>query len=190
MTKKFIPPKLIDNKVEFTNKYMTLNTDTIVLTKPDGIQLKSEYYYVDCPNFVVGIAIKNNQILMVNQYRYPVGRFDLEFVAGMVDHNKNPEESMLAEFKEEAGIVADSVTLIGEYCPLPGQNSNKGFVYYTYDFSEAETSLEEYEQCTDLTKVWIPLNAFSQMIYENKIKDGVTLAAWAMFQESFLIKNP
>lgn len=189
MINKFTPPKTIDTKIEFTNKYITVNTDIILLTKQDGYQFKSEYYYITCPNFVVCIAIKEEQICLVKQYRYPVGRFDLEFVAGMVDANKNSEEAALAEFREEAGIIPNSIHLIGEFVPLPGQNANKGFVYFSDNFSEKDPELEVYEQCTDLSKIWIPIDLFSQMIQENKIKDGITLAAWSMFKESIFNKK-
>jgi ADP-ribose pyrophosphatase len=177
----------LDSKTEYSNEYMSLQSESLLLIKEEnGIvkQLNKEYYSINCPNFVVGIVIKDNKLLVVNQYRHPVGDMNMEFVAGMIEKDESPRKAIIKELKEEAGIVPKSIKLLGKCRPLSGQNKNYCFVYLITDFSFSERNLEEYEDFTNLSIQWISIKSFKRMIKSNRLQDGVTLMSWALYSES------
>lgn len=45
------------------------------------------------------------KIVMIRQYRYPVGNYIYELPAGLIDDGESPEEAAIREMKEETGFA-------------------------------------------------------------------------------------
>jgi len=182
-----IKPKILNTTIEFANKYMTLVSESLLFEREVCGEIKTlekDYYFIKCPDFVTCIVIKNDKLLVVNQYRHPTGSMNTEFVAGMIDAGDSPDVAVMKELKEEAGIVPNHIIYLGKCQPLSGQNKNTCHVYLVNDFTETETILEEYEEFSELTHSWIPISDFKNMIRSNELDDGVTLMAWCLFLEN------
>lgn len=188
MSKKFLPPIVLGTKTPYSNQYMSITETSIILRKQD-LKTKEietfykEYYAVESHDFVVGIVVKDDKILIINQYRVPLKSFNTEFVAGTVEAGESAEEAIRKELLEEAGIKANIIECLGKLYPLCGSNSTVGHLYLIKDFEEVSRNLEEYEKFTNLTVAWIGIDEFKKLIQSNEIVDGVTLAAWALFRE-------
>lgn len=52
---------------------------------------------------IIATITQENKILLVKQFRPPLGKYVLEFPAGLVDQGESPEKSALRELKEETG---------------------------------------------------------------------------------------
>ena len=79
---------------------------------------------------VVILAEHDGHILLVEQYRVPVGRRVLELPAGLVgdeDPKAGVEGTALKELEEETGYRADRVERLGEFYSSPGMAS-EGFM--------------------------------------------------------------
>lgn len=184
--KKFLQPTFLGTNIEFENKYVRVRTDSIILHREvDGKieDLHKEYFTADSENFVVGIVLKDNKLLTISQYRVPLRKFNTEFIAGTIEQNETPEQAIRKELLEEGGIKANNIRYLGQMNPLAGFNSTIGYFYLIDDFVEVDVQLEEYEKFTNLTKSWISIEDFRILLQSNKITDGVTLAAWALFRE-------
>ena len=64
-------------------------------------------------------------VILVSQYRVPLGRFSLEIPAGLVgdDEGKAGEpaiEAAARELEEETGYAADTLEVVGEFYSSPG----------------------------------------------------------------------
>ena len=72
------------------------------------------------------VAIENGHVLLVEQYRVPLGRRCLELPAGLVG-DETAGESVLAsaarELEEETGYRAERVESLGEFVSSPGMTS-------------------------------------------------------------------
>ena len=74
------------------------------------------------------LAIDDAHVLLVEQYRVPLGRNCIELPAGLVgDHDENSDEdasiAAIRELEEETGYRADSMIDCGEFFSSPGMVS-------------------------------------------------------------------
>jgi ADP-ribose pyrophosphatase len=69
------------------------------------------------------LAVDDGHVLLIDQFRVPLGRRCLELPAGLIgdDHDGDTEESAaIRELEEETGYTAERVELIGEFHSSPG----------------------------------------------------------------------
>ncbi len=72
---------------------------------------------------VVILAIDAGEVLLIDQYRVPLGRRCIELPAGLIgdDHDDDTVEAAAArELEEEVGYAAGRITAIGEFHSSPG----------------------------------------------------------------------
>jgi ADP-ribose pyrophosphatase len=77
----------------------------------------------DSTKAVVVIAEHDGKIILVEQYRVPVGGRCLELPAGLVgdeDKDATIEETAVKELEEEAGFTAERIEILGEFHSSPG----------------------------------------------------------------------
>lgn len=75
------------------------------------------------------LAFDAGHVLLVEQYRVPLGRNCLELPAGLVGDETAGEEAAMAairELEEETGYRANRMTDLGRFCSSPGMTS-EGF---------------------------------------------------------------
>ena len=78
---------------------------------------------------VVIVAEHEGKVVLVEQYRVPLGRRCLELPAGLVgdeDPDATVVETAVKELEEETGFTADRIEVIGEFFSSPGMVS-EGF---------------------------------------------------------------
>ena len=74
-------------------------------------------------NAVVIIAEHDGKVILIEQYRVPVGARCLELPAGLVgdeDEHATVEETAVKELEEETGFTCDRVERLGEFHSSPG----------------------------------------------------------------------
>lgn len=72
------------------------------------------------------VAIEDGDVILVEQYRVPLGRNCLELPAGLVGDEtagESVEASAARELEEETGYRADRIEALGEFCSSPGMVS-------------------------------------------------------------------
>jgi ADP-ribose pyrophosphatase len=75
------------------------------------------------------LAVDKGQVILVEQYRVPIGRQCLELPAGLVGDHEEGEEiaaAAIRELEEETGYRADRMTDLGRFHASPGMSS-EGF---------------------------------------------------------------
>ena len=115
MTDKAIVPREI-RKV-FEGKIFTVQVET--LTLPKGHELRAEI--IRHPGSVVIIPITDEgRIVLVRQYRAPLGRWAWELPAGSLKPGEDPERAARRECHEEIGLVPGRLEKLGSFYPTPG----------------------------------------------------------------------
>lgn len=74
------------------------------------------------------IAIDEDHVILVEQYRVPLGRVCLEIPAGLIGdddgaENESAEAAAIRELEEETGYRADRMESLGEFYSSPGMVS-------------------------------------------------------------------
>lgn len=81
-------------------------------------------------------AADGRHILLVDQYRVPLGRRCIELPAGLVGDNEAGEDAMLAatrEIEEETGYRPGRMVKLGEFWSSPGMVSESFTLYRAFD---------------------------------------------------------
>lgn len=109
---------------------MTLERETIVWQgKFITAKTNGKWEYVSRARGIkagVILAVDEGHVILVEQYRVPLGRNCLELPAGLVgDHEAGEAVDVAAarELEEETGYRADAIEIIGEFYSSPGMVS-------------------------------------------------------------------
>ena len=125
---------------------------------------------------VVLALFDNDDILLVRQYRYPIGDNVIELPAGKLDAGEDPQKCAERELREETGYVANRWTKLTTIMTTPGFCNERLHIYMAQDLSQSPQgqSLEEGEQTIKVLRV--PLVESLAMIERGEIVDGKTIA--------------
>lgn len=169
-------PTVTSSEIIHKNPWWQLRHD--VLTLPNGNP--GNYYIVELRPAVLIIAKDQDRLLVIKQYRHPVGRELTQFPMGLAEAN---EESLMAaerELKEETGFEADHWQLLGRIDRAPGFATGTLDVFLASKLHDSQhTHLEETE--ADLRHDWISIDEWKRSIERNEITCSNTLSAWALY---------
>lgn len=134
---------------------------------PDG-KIIEEYFVVELPPSACAVAItETGEILMVRQYRHPIGETILELPGGFVDENEDHDMAMQRELKEETGYEFSSIILLGKVAANPGVLNN--FTYLFLAQGGVKTAAQKLDKNEELTVEKISLETLKTLFLENKI---------------------
>ena len=91
--------KRLRGEVIFKGRMLRVERDTVQL--PNGLETSREV--VRHPGAVAIIALIDQQVLLVRQYRYAIGQSTLEIPAGKLDPQELPLDCAVRELREETG---------------------------------------------------------------------------------------
>ena len=173
--------KQLSFEYKFKGRIINLRVDEALL--PNGATASREIVEHGGGICVVPLT-ENNEILMVEQFRYPYGEVVLEIPAGKRDGNEEPLEGGKRELREETGATAESYTFLGELYPTPGYCGEIIYMYLARGLSYGETDPDE-DEFLNLKR--IPLETAVDMIMKGEIKDAKTQAA--ILKTERMLKN-
>ena len=127
--------------------------------------------------------VQNDVLLMTEQFRYPTHEkgpgWLTEIVAGMVDTDEAPVDSMKREIREEVGYRVSSLQHIGTFYVSPGGSSERIHLFYsavdqTDRVSNGGGKLSEGEDVRVMTK---PVSQALEELDQGGIMDAKTMIA-------------
>ena len=160
---------------------MTVREDEI--RRSDGSS--GIYGVVDKPTFALVIATDGDRYRLVEQFRYPIGLRRWEFpqgtAPGTLDGDEPaPAELAAQELREETGLRATSLVVVGRLDVAPGMSSQRGWVYLATGITEGEHEREHEEQ--DMHSDWFTGEQIERMMADGTITDAQSLAAWTLLR--------
>lgn len=166
----------LSSRIVYKNRWMKVKEDSV--RRPSGAE--GIFGVVEKPDFVVIIAIQDQHIYLVEQYRYPVQARYWELPQGSWESEPNADHAKLAagELQEETGLVASTMEYVGHQFLAYGY-SNQGYhIYLATGLRKASTKLDEEEE--GLISQKFPLEDFESMIKDGRIKDATTVNAYGL----------
>ena len=131
--------------------------------------------YIRHPGGVCVAAVDDDEnIYMVEQFRYPFGKALTEVPAGKLEFGKDPEQCGRRELKEEVGAVADSFEYLGCIYPTVAYDTEIIHMFLARGLHFGEQHLDDGE-FLDVKK--IPLKEVYRMVMANELNDAKTQMA-------------
>lgn len=133
------------------------------------------------------IAIKDSddKYFMVKQYRYVQNKEMLEFCAGKIEKDENPDDAVIREAKEETGCIVKNVKKFGYIVPTCGYSSEKIYLYY----GEVDRKVDQHLDKDERINVYkYSLKEIKEMILDGTINDAKTIALLYHIENSGLDK--
>ncbi len=136
----------------------------------NGEELTREY--VKHTGAVAVLTInEKDELLLLKQYRRPVGSYLMEFPAGLLDV---PGESKLdcakRELAEEANLQASNWTELISFHATPGGNSETITVFVAKGLSNAASDFIASGEEKDMPKTWVPIAQALESVLSSEIK--------------------
>lgn len=131
----------------------TIRVDLHDVTAPEGDRF--DYPVVHLPSVAVAVVVRDEQVLVLRTYRYPVGRYGYELPGGGVDPGEDPAVAAARETAEETGWapVGPGRPLI-TFQPLPGGVVTTVHVHLWTDAERSGAPLDRHEPGQ---AQWIPV---------------------------------
>jgi ADP-ribose pyrophosphatase len=163
--------KPFKKKTIYSGNAVGFNADEVIL--PDGKKACREY--MRHPGAVAAVAFTGKgDIVLVRQYRYPIGKLTYEIPAGKLDKGESPVSCVRRELAEETGFTAKKIRKLCAYWPTPAFSDEVIHIYLARGLKQAGMSpdSDEFIDC----KI-VPLKRALSWIKNGKIRDSKTIIA-------------
>lgn len=163
--------KTLEEKNIFDGRIIHVSVDKVEL--PNGRTSTREV--VKHPGGVGIVALtEKNEVLLVNQFRYPYKSEIIEIPAGKLNPGEDPLECGKRELHEETGAAASEYISLGKLLPSPGYTNEIIHLYLAKNLSYGAQQPDE-DEFLDVIK--IPLEKAIEMVMSDKLKDSKTQIA-------------
>jgi ADP-ribose pyrophosphatase len=128
------------------------------------------------PGAVAVLAVRDDEVLLVTQYRHPVGARLDELPAGLLDIAGEP--ALLAaqrELVEEAGYAAARWDVLVDLWTSPGMTDEAIRIFLARDLTSVERDVQEHEEL-EMTSHWLPLDVAVSDALEGRLTNAVAVA--------------
>ncbi|XVH32556.1 NUDIX hydrolase [Haloferacaceae archaeon DSL9] len=117
---------VLESVAEYETGWFTGGYDLV--EQPDGSEKR--YYWAELPPAVVVVAVADDHVLFVDQYRPTIRQKQLELPAGIVERGESYTEAAARELREETGFSPSSTSLLQEmWCCTGLLRHRRGFVF-------------------------------------------------------------
>jgi 8-oxo-dGDP phosphatase len=169
---------VVSSSIELRGLLVTVRADQV--RTPDNQIAEREV--VLHPGAVAVLALDaDERILMIRQYRHPVGRLLWEIPAGLRDvAAEDPWATAQRELAEEAGYRARDWRLLVDYYSSPGYSTERLHIYLARDLEpipEAERDFVPEAEEAHLVTAWLPLDQAVREVFAGDLHNGVAALA-------------
>jgi 8-oxo-dGDP phosphatase len=159
----------------FAGRVISLRRDTVAM--PGGGDSVREV--VHHPGAVGIVALDDqDRVVLLRQYRHPVGERMWEVPAGLRDADgEPPADTARRELAEEVGLAADRWSLLTSHYPSPGFCDELVQVYLAEGLSEIGKPADfvvEHEEM-DMTVEWVPLADAVQWVFDGTVRNSLAI---------------
>lgn len=170
---RLVAVQTLSRRQVYDNPWMSIREDMV--QREDGST--GVYAVVDAPDIAVVIPRDGDRFHLVEQYRYPVAGRRWEFPSGSAEEDLDLDAAALArrELREETGLLADTLTLLGVLEIAPSTMSHRCSVFLGTDLSAGEPHRDLEEQ--GMRSAWFSRTEVEQMMRLGEITDAKSTAA-------------
>jgi ADP-ribose pyrophosphatase len=159
-------------RIAYENAWIQVHHDEV--TRPDG--LPGIYGVIHFRNRAVGVVAIDDQdrVILVGQFRYPLGRYSWEIPEGGVPFDEDPLDGARRELREETGVEAASWQEIAALDLSNSISDEIGLLYLATDLTDGEAAPEGTE---DRRLRRVPFGEVMAMVDRGEIPDAMSQLA-------------
>lgn len=174
-------PERLERTTIYESDYVCLYADRVRM--PGGFVIE-KYHQIHYPKEAVCVVIFNekDEILMIRERRYTVGRLEWEIPAGKMEPGENMEEAARREAMEETGCTLKDLAFLCSQNPANGMSDALCHVFAAR--VDTEGAIRDTDEVAD--KVWMPVGQVKELLRENRTRDGVAILAILFALEFYL----
>ena len=147
-----------------------------------GVRFDREYVWHTGAVAVLAVD-EHDRVLMIRQYRHPVGHSLWEIPAGLLDRDGEPSHTAAArELAEETGYVPAHMQTLVDLRPSPGGLDEVIRVYLASGVRASEEEFERTDEEAELLQRWVPLGEAVSAVLEGRLTNGTTVSALLALQ--------
>jgi ADP-ribose pyrophosphatase len=162
------------SEIRFKNPWWTYKVDAFDI---EG-GLSGQYHYVHTEGSVIILPVTDaGRLILVKQFRYLLQSECIEFPGGSLKPDHSYEQMAQIELQEETGYRAHRLDFVGTFNPYNGVTTEMCRVYVAHDLEPVDVQPDETEEFELLE---CTIEELDQLIADNKIWDGMALAAWML----------
>lgn len=168
-------PKLkrLKTKIIFRSKRLRVRESTYA----DGQHEQVYDFLVNQHSVVIVALTDNNEVVLMDEYRVPVGKVNVELPGGGMDHDR-PLQAAKRELYEETGITAGHWHRVASINPLAGNSSEIKHIYLA---RQLELTHEHPQHEEDISKLrTVPFATVIEDIRNGRLTDGQSITALCM----------
>jgi 8-oxo-dGDP phosphatase len=169
------PRRVVSSRERFAGRVLSLRTDVVDLG--DGQQVERDV--IVHPGAVGIVAVDDElRVLLVHQYRHPVGSMLWELPAGLLDiAGERPLDAAARELFEEAGHRAREWGVLVDALSSPGGSDESVRVYLARGLSEVEADARFHGEGEErnMATAWFPLADARDAILAGRLHNALAV---------------
>ncbi|MFZ0449716.1 MAG: NUDIX hydrolase [Desulfatiglandaceae bacterium] len=139
-----------------------------------------DFFILESSSWVNVIPLtKDNQVVLVRQYRHGTGEVTLEIPGGLVENKDTPEQAAWRELAEETGYGAEEMISLGFVFPNPAIQNNKCFTFLAKN--AMQVGEQDQDGGEDIEILLKPLSEIPGLIRTGVISHSLVVAAFYRF---------
>ncbi|MDR2425902.1 MAG: NUDIX hydrolase [Endomicrobium sp.] len=167
--------KLIKQNKVYAGKAVDFYCDEVLLT--GGIHAVREY--LGHPGAAAVLPLMNKRdIILVKQYRYPIGRYTYEIPAGKLNSGESPINCIKRELEEETGYKAKRIEKMLDFYPTTAFSNEVLHIFVAFGLIKGDKHPDEDEFVA--TEIFDFKKAMN-MVKTGEIMDSKTIIALLYF---------
>lgn len=164
--------KEIQRTLIYDGKIMQVTREEVELENGEHTYREVVYHH----GGVCILAVKDHQIILVKQFRYPNRIQTIEVPAGKLEKDEDPQDCAFRELEEETNNRARDMKFIMKVLPSPGYTSEWLYLYEAIDFEEVNDALAgDDDEFIDIIKM--DIDEAYQKVLDGEIVDAKTVIA-------------
>lgn len=169
------PERELATEQIYQGRAVNVRVDTV----EDGGGKETTREVVEHSDCIAAVVLdEQDNVLLVRQFRYAVGRPLMEIPAGGIDSGEEPTDAVCRELQEEVGYFPRKIERLGGFYAIPGYGTEYLHCFLATDLVPGRLVAEDTES---IELVRVPLKEIPALIKSGEVCDAKSIAGLLMF---------